>query len=1179
MNNSNSEKRNSENIKITTLGTETNKIKIYNSQNNETENIKTKETNKNNEKENSKIKTFIKNHKLLFLIILISLILIIALIIIIFKVILKKEKENFETFILPSKEEVVVKLNRNKDNLYYYKEEKKYSFLLNSSHSIQTSFQTRKSDLLFYIYDIETLENKTNIFHAFLISTNVIYSDFDQTEKKIAGFDFNNFNDKNVNEIINKNIYHLNKNETEEEEENVNLIPFVKFSFMDNNQIINVQKPKNINDIFFSELLNSIIQFTPTIKKEFYSKKNEKNSENYFSESKQINQNTLINKVKKKNNINNFNLEGSSYESEIQSNFNKGDLIHVNATNKINLKSEILNEENFINFGLNNVNFNCSINFNLKNKEKISLNLEKKIKLIENNIEFENVILNNTNDEKNKLRNLFDKSFKRYKKNLSEIPEYKNSRKLDEIKSQFKKELGSTSILGIKIKLTSIISFDLINNNIKGEIVLTFGSLEYEVISFVEKARMSDNYYKAILYPSLLAENVNDINQKFSQEFSDINYNITKISNNIDNFLDNLKINAYKFNDINKFIFELISEFDKLADILKENNVNKEIHLSGIDDVISYYQRSENLMKNNINLVKSVFENVTNNYTNLTENEFNYINETLELVDDELLNYVQNVKKFYIKNINVFLNNNSDLIENSEFSIKNSSYLLKEFSTDKNQISIFLSKGNEIINLLKTNFNQTIFNSYLNILHKKVNINEEISQSISNMNSHLSNYKNIKKNIEDFLNNTKIISGTKIDENITENFEPLLIKLENNFYANYTLKSKNIQNVKSILNHINKLVDSLQSQLNKIKDKIEIENGENFKKSSNEIINEIEKYSNRNQTLHEKLNEFNIYSKKQLKVNLSEIVKKQYSNLNTNNRRRLLEKKKYNYNDEMNNFKQTFNNYIQIFNNTFKDLQNKIFPLNESINNIHNKINNVKNFLPESFNIIDEILNNFNKEIINIDNLKNFLSIHYSTEIDSIQNQFDDKINKDYSNLMDNLLTLINYTETANHTKRYNFDFSFKLYETGFDFSSMNDIAGSVLDLITGVSLKIKFTFDVDFTSLVYMQYIKREVFLGTNFDLGFSLSCESSFSFLLFKIGFEIKGYLAKVKNATIDYVYNILSEVQKGSYKMVIKFVEIYMYLVIKVSYIFGSKTWKPGGKIFSSGIDKTIEGNFNE
>ena len=303
MNNSNLEKRINKNIQIITYNTEIYNIKNNTSKNNETENIKTKEINKNNENENSKIKTFIKNHKLLISIILISLILIIALIIIIFKVILKKEKENFETFILPSKEEVVVKLNRNKDNLYYYKEEKKYSFLLNSSHSIQTSFQTRKSDLLFYIYDIETLENKTNIFHALLIATNVIYSDFDQTEKKIAGFDFNNINDKNVNEIINKNIYHLNKNETEgeEEDENIILIPFVKFSFLDNNQIINIQKPKNINNIFFSELLNSIIQFTPTIKKEFYLKK-EKNSENsnYFSESKQINQNTLINIVKKK---------------------------------------------------------------------------------------------------------------------------------------------------------------------------------------------------------------------------------------------------------------------------------------------------------------------------------------------------------------------------------------------------------------------------------------------------------------------------------------------------------------------------------------------------------------------------------------------------------------------------------------------------------------------------------------------------------------------------------------------------------------------------------------------------------------------------------------------------------------------------------------------------------------
>jgi len=949
---------------------------------------------------------------------------------------------------------------------------------------------------------------------------------------------------------------------------------------LDNNQIINIQKPKNINNIFFSELLNSIIQFTPTIKKEFYLKK-EKNSENsnYFSESKQINQNTLINIVKKKNNFNNLNLDGSSYESQIQSNFKKGDLIHVNATNNVNLKSEILDEENFINFGLNNVNFNCSIDFNLKNKEKISLNLENKIKLIENNIEFENVILNNTNDENNKIRNLFDKSFKKYTKNLSEIPEYKNPRKLDEIESEFKKELGSTSILGIKLKLTSIISFDLLNNNIKGEIILSFGDLKYEVISFVENARMSDNYYKSIFYPSLLAENINEINQKISNEFININSNISKISSNINVFLDNLNISIFKFDNINKYVLEFVSNFENLADILKENNINKEIHLSGIDDVISYYQRSENLMLNNINLVKKVFENITNNYTNLTENEFNYINETLELVDDELINYVKNVKKNYIKSINDFLNNNSDLIEKSEFYIKNSSYLLKEFSND-NKISTFDSKGKEIINLLKKNFNQTVFNCYLNILHKKVKINEEISQSISNMNSHLSNYKNIKKDIEDFLNDTKIISGTKIDKNITENFEPLLNKLENNFYANYTLKSKNIQNVKSILNHINKLADSLQNQLNNIKDKIERENGKILNKSSDEINNEVEKYFNRNQTLHEKLNEFNIYSKKQLKVNLSEIVKKQYSNLNTNNKRRLLELKRYNYNNEMNDFKQTFDNYIKIFNNTFKDLSNKIYPLNESINNIYNKVINVKNFLPESFNIIDEILNNFNKEIINIENLKNILSIHYSSEIGSIQNQFDDKINKDYSNLMDNLLYLINNTETANHTKKYNFNFSYKTQPIKpVDFSNINDIAGSILDKITGISIKITFSFDIDFTSLVYMQYIKREVYLGTNFDLGFSLSCESSFSFLLFKIGFEIKGYLAKIKNATIDYVYNILTEIQRGTYKMVIKFVEIYMYLVIKVSYIIGSKTWKPGGKIFSSGIDKTISGNFND
>ena len=436
---------------------------------------------------------------------------------------------------------------------------------------------------------------------------------------------------------------------------------------------------------------------------------------------------------------------------------------------------------------------------------------------------------------------------------------------------------------------------------------------------------MSDNYYKAIFYPNLLAENIKEINKNISNELININSNISKISSNINIFLDNLNISMFKFDNINKYFLEFVSNFENLADILKENNINKEIHLSGIDDVISYYQRSENLMLNNINLVKKVFENITNNYTNLTENEFNYINETLELVDDELINYVKNVKKNYIKSINDFLNNNSDLIEKSEFYIKNSSYLLKEFSND-NKISTFDSKGKEIINLLKKNFNQTVFNCYLNILHKKVNTNEDISKSISNMNSHLSNYKNIKKDIEDFLNETKIISGTKIDKNITENFEPLLDKLENNFYANYTLKSKNIQNVKSILNHINKLADSFQNQLNNIKDKIELENGEILNKSSDEINNEVEKYFNRNQTLHEKLNEFNIYSKKQLKVNLSEIVKKQYSNLNTNNKRRLLELKRYNYNNEINNFKQTFDNYIKIFNDTFKDLSNKIFP-------------------------------------------------------------------------------------------------------------------------------------------------------------------------------------------------------------------------------------------------------------
>ena len=49
MNNSNSDKRINKNIQITTLSREINKIKIYNSKNNETENLKTKEINKNNE--------------------------------------------------------------------------------------------------------------------------------------------------------------------------------------------------------------------------------------------------------------------------------------------------------------------------------------------------------------------------------------------------------------------------------------------------------------------------------------------------------------------------------------------------------------------------------------------------------------------------------------------------------------------------------------------------------------------------------------------------------------------------------------------------------------------------------------------------------------------------------------------------------------------------------------------------------------------------------------------------------------------------------------------------------------------------------------------------------------------------------------------------------------------------
>ena len=116
------------------------------------------------------------------------------------------------------------------------------------------------------------------------------------------------------------------------------------------------------------------------------------------------------------------------------------------------------------------------------------------------------------------------------------------------------------------------------------------------------KTQEYNNYYKAIFYSSLLTENINDINQKISHEFRNINYNITKISYNIINFLDNLNIAKFKFIDINKFILELIFQFDKLACILKENNINKEIHLIGIDEVISYYQKNENLML--INLVK-----------------------------------------------------------------------------------------------------------------------------------------------------------------------------------------------------------------------------------------------------------------------------------------------------------------------------------------------------------------------------------------------------------------------------------------------------------------------------------------------------------------------------------------------------------------------------------------------
>ena len=550
-----------------------------------------------------------KNRTYFFLFSLIILLLIIISITLIC-ILCKEDKYKYNEYALPSGEKVVAKLSRYLNEVSYYRISKNVSLLVNTSNGIEENIEIRTIDILFNIYERETLSNNTKKYYAYAVARNITYQ-YDNNTYNLGGIDIDKINNDTEetsendnselrlleNEPIETGTYtaeesnslksdiNINEDSNSEEpkEEGIN-IPLIKFTFLDNNNIISILKPNNLNDIVFSDLSEAIYKFTPLISRKIYktSTVTETSEDNTTTIVRsQIDNNTLVEEINCTNKVDGFEMNGSLYNSYKETQFLDGNIKNVTGNDSLILSqvesNDTENSDTQLFLGINSIFSSTNYSYTLISNETDE-QITEKISILSYKLDFVYVNLNKSKSEEDKLRRLFG-HLKPFNENLDEFHDITNKNHL-RLTSNFmnwnlkiQKQLASMTLFGLNLKVAGLIYSNPNKSNFEYKLIVTVNNkdswslLEMKKYTGTEFDLNDNDYSTANLLNFGMNKNLNVLVYRYGISAEDLKNVAPILKNEIFSikaaievyFYLNFNLNVHGYKKNNQYILDIDS--------------------------------------------------------------------------------------------------------------------------------------------------------------------------------------------------------------------------------------------------------------------------------------------------------------------------------------------------------------------------------------------------------------------------------------------------------------------------------------------------------------------------------------------------------------------------------------------------------------------------------------------
>ena len=550
-----------------------------------------------------------KNRTYFFLFSLIILLLIIISITLIC-ILCKEDKYKYNEYALPSGEKVVAKLSRFLNEVSYYRISKNVSLLVNTSNGIEENIEIRTIDILFNIYERETLSNNTKKYYAYAVARNITYQ-YDNNTYNLGGIDIDKINNDTEetsendnselrlleNEPIETGTYtaeesnslksdiNINEDSNSEEpkEEGIN-IPLIKFTFLDNNNIISILKPNNLNDIVFSDLSEAIYKFTPLISRKIYitSTVTETSEDNTTTIVRsQIDNNTLVEEINCTNKVDGFEMNGSLYNSYKETQFLDGNIKNITGNDSLILSqvesNDTENSDTQLFLGINSIFSSTNYSYTLISNETDE-QITEKISILSYKLDFVYVNLNKSKSEEDKLRRLFG-HLKPFNENLDEFHDITNKNHL-RLTSNFmnwnlkiQKQLASMTLFGLNLKVAGLIYSNPNKSNFEYKLIVTVNNkdswslLEMKKYTGTEFDLYDNDYSTANLLNFGMNKNLNVLVYRYGISAEDLKNVAPILKNEIFSikaaievyFYLNFNLNVHGYKKNNQYILDIDS--------------------------------------------------------------------------------------------------------------------------------------------------------------------------------------------------------------------------------------------------------------------------------------------------------------------------------------------------------------------------------------------------------------------------------------------------------------------------------------------------------------------------------------------------------------------------------------------------------------------------------------------